>query len=172
MAKEKKNRTPTEQKRYYKRLQWGLFAGEYVSLIAPFLTIGIVNFQEYFIEYDGVKMSLAAVISFAVMGLAVWLVSKEKFENSFIAFIVGWAIVDGIFWLMGTVINDIAKIMLFGLIGLLGAYGLDIGSKRMKKKANKIQEGIDQAKKESIAKQYHEEVEQKETKKIKVKIKK
>ena len=172
--KDKKQLTPTQQKKHYKRIKWACFGGEFLSLIAPFVTIGIINFQEYFIEYDGTKMSIACIISFALMGLAIWLVSSKKFSNSFVSIIIGWATVDFIFFMMGRIINDIATIMAFGLIGLLGAYGLDLASKAADKKMKKIQEGIEQAEKENIRDAYKEEIKTKEEnkKKVKVRVKK
>ena len=166
---EKKEKTPTQQKKQYKAIQYTCFGCEFLSVIMPFVIIGIVRFDEYFVEYDGVKMSLAAALAFALMGIAVWLVSKEKFGNSFITLMVGWAAVTGIFFLLGDIINDIAYIMLFGFIGIAGAYGLDIGSKRAKIKADEIQKGIDLAKEQMTSEAYKEEV---NTQKVKVKVKK
>ena len=118
-------------------------------------------------------MSVAAVMAAAVMGLAVWLTSKKKFTNTYISLIVGWAAVTAIFFLMGQIINDIAYIMLFGLIGLLGAEGLDIVSAKYEKKAEQIQKGIDAAEEEMIKDAYIQETKEKEEKKtVKVKIKK
>lgn len=166
---EKKEKTPTQKKKQYKAIQYTCFGCEFLSVIMPFIIIGAVNFNEYFVEYDGVKMSLAAALAFALMGIAVWLVSKEKFGNSFITLMVGWAAVTGIFFLLGDIINDIAYIMLFGFIGIAGAYGLDIGSKQAKKKADEIQKGIDLAKEQMTSEAYKEEV---NTQKVKVKVKK
>ena len=148
------------------------FGGEFVSVLAPFIAIGIVNYDKYFVQYDGTKMSIAAVLTAALMGLATWLVSKKKFENSFITLIIGWFSVAFIFLLLGQIINDIAMIMFYGGIGILGAYGLDIGSKESMKKANKIQEAIDQAVKENTVDDYKEELKEKETKKVRIKVKK
>ena len=165
----KKELTPTQKKMRYKKIQYTCFGGEFLSVIAPYVAIGIVNFDKYFIAYDGTKMSIAAVLAASIMGLAVFLVSSKKLENSYITLLVGWATMTAIFFLLGEIINDIAYIMLFGLIGLLGAFGLDIASASAKKKADKINEAIEQAKKDTLVEEYKEEVEQK---KIKVKIKK
>lgn len=168
----KKKKTPTQKKRQYKTISYLCFGGEFVSVFAPFIAIGIVNYDKYFVQYDGTKMSIAAVLTAALMGLATWLVSKKKFENSFITLIIGWFSVAFIFLLLGQIINDIAMIMFYGGIGILGAYGLDIGSKESMKKANKIQEAIDQAIKENTVDDYKEELKEKETKKVRIKVKK
>lgn len=168
---EKKTRTPTEQVKHYTRLSNGLFFSEFLSIFAPFIVIAIVNYNEYFVEYDGTKMSIACVLAFALMGLATWLVAKNKFNNTFITLIIGWATATFIFFLMGKIINDISYIMLFGLIGILGAYGLDIGSKKAKKKAQFVKEAITQAQKEQLVDQYKNEPKV-EKKKIKIVVKK
>lgn len=165
----KKELTPTQKKKKYKKIQYACFGGEFLSVITPFVAIGIVNFDKYFIQYDGTKMSIAAILAASVMGLAVWLVSSKKLENSYITLLIGWATMTAIFFLLGEIINDISYIMLFGLIGLLGAFGLDIGSASAKKKAEKIDEAIEEAKKEKLVEDYKEEVAQK---KVKVKVKK
>ena len=165
MSREK---TPTQKKRQYKAISRACFGGEFVSIFAPFVTIGIVNYDKYFIDYDGTKMSIAAILSLSLMGLATWLVAKKKFNNSFVTLIIGWATVDMVFYLMGTIINDITQIMFWGLFGLLGAYGLNIASEKTNEKAEEIQKGIDRAKEEMTAEAYKDEV----ARKVKVKVKK
>ena len=171
--KEKKNLTPTQLQKKYKRISRACFVGQFASVIAPFVTIGIVNFNDYFVLYDGRKMSAACIMAAAVMGIAVWLTAKKKFTNSYITLIVGWAAVDAIFFLLGQAINDIAFIMLFGLIGLLGAAGLDVASAKADAKAEEIQKGIDSAKEQMTREAYIEETQEAEQKKkIKVKVRK
>ena len=160
--------TPKDQQKKYKRISRLCFGGEFLSVASPFVTMALANYREYFVEYDGVKMSLACVIALAVMGVAIFLVSKKKFDNSFITLVVGWAVVDGIFFLMGRIINDIAYIMLFGLIGLLGAAGLDFASKKANEKAQAYTDGIKAAEQAMIAEAHKAYIEEK---KIKVKVK-
>lgn len=168
----KKTKTPTQKKKQLKAISNACFAGEFVSVLTPFFIIGVVNYNEYFVEYNGTKMSIAAVLAATLMGLATWLVAKKKFENSFITLIIGWFSVAFIFFLLGQIINDIAMIMFYGGIGILGAYGLDLGSKKAASEAKKIDDAIEQAKKDINVEAYKEEVKEQESKKIKVKIKK
>ena len=169
MSKEK---TPKQIKRQYTNISRACFAGEFLAIVAPFIGVGLANYQEYFIEYDGTKLSLACALAFITMGVAVWLVSKKKFENSFVALIIGWVVVDGILFLLGRIINDLAYIMLFGLIGLIGAYGLDVGSKAAKAKADKYSDAMELAEKELIAEAHKASIEAEKERKVKVKIKK
>ena len=167
--KEKKKLTPTQRYKRLKTTQYLCFGGEFVSVLTPFIIMGIVNFDEYFVEYNGTRISIAFALALSLMGIAVWLVSKRKFDNSFITLIVGWLAITVIFFLMGKIITDISWIMLYGLIGILGAYGLDIASKKASEKASKIKQGMELANQEEIKEEYRAE---KEAKKVKVKIKK
>lgn len=166
-----KNRTPSEQLKHYKRLGTTFFLTEFLAVFTPFIAMAIANYKDWFVEYDGTKMSIASILAIGLMGLATYLVAKNKFSNSFITLILGWATATVIFFLLGEIINDIAVIMLFGLIGILGAYGLDITSKAMKKKAEKIKDAIETANKENLVDAYKEEVKtQQATKKVKIKV--
>lgn len=165
----KKEKTVKQQKNKYRAIEYGCLGGEFVAIASPFVAIGIANYDKYFVQYDGTKMSIAFFLAMAVMGMAIFLVSKKKLENSYITLIVGWAVVAFIFQLLGQIIMDIATIMWFGLIGLVAAYGLEIGSKAAKKKKDAINEAMNEANKDNLKEQYKQEIEEK---KIKVKVKK
>lgn len=172
MAKEKKKKTPTQKKKTLKAWSRTCFAGEFLSVVAPFVAIGIVNYDKYFIQYDGTKISIGFALAMCVMGVATWLVSKKKFTNSFITLIIGWAMITGILFLIKELLQDLCYIMLFGLIGILGAYGLDLTKEKLDKDADDIQKGIDIAEQEMTRDAYKEEIKEKEEKKVKVKVKK
>lgn len=159
--KEKKAKTPTERKKTLRAWQYTTFWGEFVSVFTPFIVIGIVNYDEYFIQYNGTKTSIAFILAMAVMGIAIWLISSKKFKNTYSALLVGWATIDLIFFLLGQIINDIAYIMLFGWFGLLGAQGLEIAHTRLKEKADKIDAAIEKAEEEITKEEYKEELKDK-----------
>ena len=142
-------------------------------MAAPFIAIGIANFNEYFIEYDGIKMSIASIMAAAVMGLAIWLVSKKKLENTYISLLIAWATATAILFLIDQIVYDLKYIMLFGLIGLIGATVLDKGSEKAEEKAERIQKGIDAGDEQRTKEAYLQELKEKEDKKtIKVKVRK
>lgn len=170
--KEKKKLTPSQKYKRLKATQYICFGGEFISVITPFIIMGIVNFDEYFVEYNGTRVSIAFILALSLMGIAVWLVSKRKFENSFITLIVGWLAITVIFFLLGKIITDISWIMLYGLIGILGAYGLDIASAKASESAKKIKDGMELANQEEIKEEYKAEKIEKEEKKVRVKVKK
>ena len=164
MAKEKKPLTIKQQANRYRNIRFGCIGAEFLSAIAPFVTVGLVNYNKYFVEYDGTKMSFAFVIACALMGFAVIGITTKKLENTYVSFIIKWAIVATIFTLLGQIINDIAMIMWYGLIGLVGAQGFEIGAQKAKAKQKNMLEAINQAQKEMNVEQAKEEI-------VKVRIK-
>ena len=168
MKKEKKQLTPTQLKRRYKALHYGCFTGEFISAAIPFVTIAIVNYNKYFVEYSGTKVSISFFMAMAVMGFAIFSVSKKKFENSFISLLIMWAALAFSFTMLGSLITDLATIMWFGLIGLGGSYGLDIAQKKALKKSEEIQKGIDAAKQDEVKEAYKEEMKEEKPNKKKV----
>lgn len=161
----KKQKTPTEQKKSYKRWSRVCFFSEFVSVAAPFIAIGIANYETYFIQYDGTKISIGFAMAMAIMGLAIWLVSKKEITNSMITLVLGWAVVTGILFLIKELLNDLCYIMLFGLLGLCGALGLDIGKKKLYAKSEKIEKAIEIAEQETTVEAYKQEQKEKAEKK-------
>ena len=52
----------------YKRIRnsgYALMGAKWVSILSPFIAIGIANYDEYFTEYNGVKMSIGCVLDAA-----------------------------------------------------------------------------------------------------------
>lgn len=170
MAKEKKAKTPTQQVKQYKRIGRACFIGEFVSAATPFITIGLINYNKYFVQFNGTKLSIAAVMAFAVMGLAIWLVSKKKFSNSFITLLIGWACGVAILFLVDEIIYDLKFIMLFGLIGLVGTAVLDKFSANANAKAERKQKAIDEGELQMDKDAYIQEKQEREEKKKKIVI--
>ena len=138
MKKEKnKVLTATQKKNKYRALQYTTFGGEFLSILTPFIIMGIVNYEEWFTVEGGWKVGLGGALSLALLGIAVFLVGKKKEDNSitngYIALILGWFMVAFIFVLLANIMDQIATIMFFGGIGLCGAFGLDMFSKDFKK---------------------------------------
>lgn len=162
MAKNKKELTASQKKTKYRALQYACFGGEILSVLAPFITLGIANADEWFTTTDGWKVGLGGALLLALVGIAVFLVSKKTekgLSNGWITLMVGWFAVAFIFVLLGSIINQIASIMLWGGLGLLGAFGLDITKGKMKEKADAYKEALGEVKKESILDEAKREVE-------------
>jgi len=169
----KKQKTPSQLKRQYNVLSKTCFYSQFFAVAAPYLVIGGIKFNDYFIEYSGWKMSLASVIAFVVMGGAIVAVSTKKIKSSYGTLLITWLAFIGFLFLIDKVVEDLKFIMSAGVAGLLVAWELDAQSNRLKKKVIKIDEGIALAEKESIRDAYQEEVANKqEKKKVKIRVRK
>ena len=168
MAKKaKKELTATQTKNKYRALQYTCVGGEFLSVIAPYVVIGAVNFDEYFIQNtDGWKVGTGGTIALALMGFAVFAVGKKKDEankstNGFLTLGLLWLAIAFLFFMLSSILGDMAMIMLCGAIGIFGALGLNIASEQMKKKADLYQTAINEATKDNIKDKVAEEVKKK-----------
>ena len=168
MAHEKRALTPSQRKKKYTILQWSSYVGEFIAFVMPFFIIGIVNYDKYFVEYNGTKMSIAFFLAMGVMGFGIWGITKKKIENTYIALIIKWVLFALIFTMLGEIIKDIAAIMWFGLIGIAGAYGLDVTSEHFKKEKLLIKDAQEEAKKDNLVEEVKEENKVKKTIKVRV----
>lgn len=156
MLKQKKPLTAKQQQNRYKMLQYGSYGGMFISIITPFITMAIVNYKDWFVySEEGWKIGLGGGLGLALMGIAVFLVTKNKEKevkntDGFIALIVGWFAAAFIFYLLSAILNEIFVIMLFGGIGLCGAFGFNIFANHEKKKAEQIKIAREKVKQEKI----------------------
>ena len=167
---EKKQQTLTQKKNKYRALQYTTFIGEFISIMTPFIVLGCVNAQEWFYSEDGWKVGLGGTLALALLGIAVFLVTKQKEDTNnkitggYVTLIVGWFAVTFIFILLADIMDQIATIMIFGGLGLLGAFGLDMTSKSFKLKADKYKETIDKGKEQMLQEQFVKENKESEIK--------
>lgn len=148
--KEKKPLTIKQKYRRYKGVQYGLIAGEYVSTLAPYGIMAIVNREEWFVlNPEPWKVGLGGAIGMVLMALAMFLITKrkenEKLTNGMIGLVIGWYAITFVFFLLAQINMEIYKIMAYGGLGLLGALGLEVGSKNFEKKANNMKKAMDKA---------------------------
>lgn len=166
MAKKQKKPLTTKQKQIkYRALQYTAIGGMGVSILTPFIILGIVNFEDWFKTEGGWKVGLGGTLALAVMGIAVALVTKKKekestLTNGWITLIVMWFAIAFIFKLLSGIYDDIFGIMMWGGLGLAAAFGLDIVSKKEKEKADAYKEAREEANKDNIKEQAKREVEE------------
>ena len=166
--------TIEELKKRYRRWQYGAFFGEFISLLAPYIVLGAINFEDWFIQESGWKVGLGGVLGMALAGIALLLVNKKQSDDmkreagekpstavvsyEWIVLILGWVMAIVILFLIETIIHQIVQIMIGGLVGLVGACGFDIAHVKLKKKANKLQEDIELSNRELIREQAKKEI--------------
>ncbi len=172
-----KKMTVSQKQKANRVLQYTCVGAEFISVLTPFIILGAVNADKWFTSQDGWKIGLGGSLALALMGFAVFLVAFKKEKESkltegWIALLVGWAMVWFIFILLANIMDQIATIMGFGLIGLSTAFGLDLVSKKVfKRKADLYKEAIGDVKKDKLKEQIQKEVEEeKETRKVKIKV--
>lgn len=164
MAKAKKSLTVKQKQKRARTYQYLTFGGEFVSVLTPFITLGIVNYSEWFTTEEGWRIGIGGALALAIMGIAIFLLTKKKenkeLTDGFITFIIGWFMVAFVFKLLSSIMDQIFTIMMFGGIGILGAFGLDIWSKDFKKKADTYKEVLKEVKEDTLKEQARKELEQ------------
>ena len=166
MKKEKKKLTTKQKQLRYRSLQYTAVGGMFVSILTPFIALGIANFDDWFVNNsNGWKIGLGATLGMAVAGIAVFLVTAKKEKESkvtdgWITLLVMWFAVAFVFFLLSSIYEQIFEIMMWTGLGLAGAFGLDIVSKKMKKNADAYKEARAKVKEESIEEQAKKEVEE------------
>lgn len=131
----------TKTKTKYRALQWTLFGSEFISILTPFIVIGAVKFDEFFVNNpEGWKITLGGTICLAVCGLCVLLTTRAKEKelqmNPLVSLMIVFGIIALLSFLFANILEQIAMYCFFAMLGIAGALGLDIGSKQMKAKAD------------------------------------
>lgn len=134
MAKRKKFNELTSVEKYIRLRNQGYTckAMKWISILSPYLIIGIVNFEDYFVEADGIKMSLGCVLAAIVAGISI---ANETKENKKINGIVLWAIAFALIYFFQAILQDLLLIVGCGFIGQLVGAGFELGSEMQLEKA-------------------------------------
>ena len=151
----KKTLTATQKRNRYKVISKASFVGEFVSVGTPYIVMGAINYDEWFIGTEGWKVGVGGAIALALMGLAVFIITKKKEDNDsktggYITLLLGWLATAFVFLLLANIMHDIASIMFFGAIGIAGALGLEIVHKTYDDKANLYTKALQEYKVEQV----------------------
>lgn len=164
MAKKVKKPLKASQKqRRYRVAQKATFVGEFASIGTPYIIMGAINFDEWFKTTDGWRVGLGGSLAIALMCLCIFAISKKKEDKDsatggYITLLLGWLAVAFIFLLLANIMHQIAEIMFFGAIGIAGALGLEVTSKKFGEKADMYQEALKEVKKESAKEEARREI--------------
>lgn len=144
MAKRKKFDELTSIEKYKRLKRQGntCVAMKWTAILSPYLTIGIINFDQYFVEANGVKMSMGCILALIVAGVAI---SNETKENKKVNGLVGWAIAFALIYLFQSILQDLLLIVGCGFVGQLVGAGFEIGGDIQLEKANLYKKAIIQA---------------------------
>ena len=135
MAKRKKfdDLTPVEKYSRLRKQGYTCVAMKWVSILSPYLTIGIINFEDYFVQANGVKMSMGCILALIVAGIAI---KNETQENKKISGIVGWALAFALIYLFQSILQDLLLIVGCGFVGQLVGAGFEVGADTQLEKAD------------------------------------
>lgn len=165
--KPKKPLTASQEKRKYRALQYTLFGSEFLSIFSPYIVIGAVNFDEYFVyNPEGWKVGTGGTIAMALMGMTIWLIGKKKDDDNpktsgLLTLGLGWLAIGFVFFMLSSILGDIAMIMICGALGIFGALGLNVASQNMKEKADLYDEAIKEVTKDTIKDKVKDDIQKK-----------
>ena len=165
--KAKKELSATQTKNKYRALQYTFTGCQFLSIIAPYVVIGAVNFDEYFVyNTEGWKVGTGGTIALALMGFAVFAIGKKKDEsnkytNGYLTLGLLWLAIGFLFFMLSSILGDMAMIMVCGSAGIFGALGLNLASENMKAKADLYKKAIEEANKDGIKNKVAEEAKKK-----------
>ena len=158
----KKPLSATQKRNRYKIISKASFVGEFVSIGTPYIVMGAINYDEWFRGTEGWKVGVGGAIALALMGLAIFIITKKKEDNDsktggYITLLLGWLATAFVFLLLANIMHDIASIMFFGAIGIAGALGLEIVSKNYDEKADIYTKALEEYKVESVKNEVYEQ---------------
>lgn len=162
MAKEK---TIKQIKTKYRAFQYIFTACEVLSILTPFIVLGITYADIWFVSEEGWKIGLGGALALGLCGITIWLFTakkekESKITNGWITLIVGWFAIAFIFVLLESIMAQISSIMLWGGLGLLTAAGLDnFGAKHFKEKADAYNEALKEVKQDTLKEKIAKEIE-------------
>lgn len=121
---------------YYRNGFIGLKACKWLSILAPFITIFAMKFNEYFIVSTDsgtqVKLSLGCVLACLVGGIAMYSETKKKADgtktSSPLSNVVGWGVAFALCYFFQNILNDLTLILGCALIGQLAGLGFELGA--------------------------------------------
>ena len=133
MAKKKK-RELTSAEKYVKCRNSGYvcLGMKWLSILSPYIVIGAINFDEYFQETSGVKMSLGCILALIVAGISV---ANETKENKKVSGLVGWAIAFALIYFFQSILQDLLLIVGCGFVGQLVGAAFELGAESKLEKA-------------------------------------
>lgn len=161
--KEKKPLKASQKQKLYRVVEKSAFVGEFVSITTPYIIMGAINFDEWFKSTEGWKVGLGGSLAIALMCICIFVITKKKEDKDsvtggYITLLLVWLATAFIFLLLANIMHEIATIMFFGAIGIAGALGLEITSKKFKYKADMYKDVIQEVRKESAKEEARKEI--------------
>lgn len=174
----KKELTAKQKRTRSRRISRIAYAGEFVSGLAPYGIMAIVNADTWFANEEGWKIALGGSLALVLMSITMLAITKKKDDSDaktggYVALLLTWLAVAFIFQLLANIMNQISEIMFFGALGIAGALGLDIVSKKYAEEFESYNAALKKVNQDNREEEIRKELEaEKQQKKVVVKIKK
>ena len=153
-----KQKTIKQQARTLGLVKRGFFGAEFLSALMPMFIYVLANDSQYFVEYEGVKYSVAFFLAVVLVGITIIGVSGEKIKESLVAFTLKIGVALAIVCLMGELIFEIRNLLICLFFGLIGSCGFEVGNKVYDKKQKAKLKAIQKAKENNDIEQASEEL--------------
>lgn len=120
--------------KYHRNAYWGLKVGRWTSIFAPFVTLFIIKFDEYFIAVDQnttVKMSFGVALLMAVAFIAIYRETKTRgtdgrLRATPLSSAIGWGVAFAAAFLLQTILRDLTLILGLAFGGQAGGLVFDL----------------------------------------------
>lgn len=121
---------------YYRNGFYGCKVGKWASIIAPFVTIFALKFDEYFLVDAGngsqVKLTIGSILALFVGGIAFWAETRKKgdgtHQSSPLTSVISWGLAFGLAFFFQSILNDLVMILGCALVGQLVGLGFEFGA--------------------------------------------
>lgn len=173
----KKELTAKQKKTRCRRISRLAYAGEFVSGFAPYGIMAAVNADTWFTNQEGWKIALGGILAMTLMAITMLSITKKKEDTDsktggYVTLLLTWLAIAFIFQLLANIMNQISEIMFFGALGIAGALGLDIVSKKYRDEFESYEAALKKVNQDNREEEVRKELEAEKQKKVVVKIKK
>lgn len=136
MAEKKEPLKTRDPYKYNRNVHYGLMAGKWASVVAPFIGIFIAKFGEYIEVYEGTqyKFTIGCVICLIVAVIAAYKdIKKTEGANSPISTAIGWGVAFMLSFLFKEIITDLTLVLGLAFAGQCGATTCEMVDESKKK---------------------------------------
>lgn len=163
--REKKKLTTKQEQTKYRSLQYAAIGGAFASILAPFVILGGINFQDWFMSEGGYKVGIGATLGLAVAGVALFFITQKKEKelkvtDGWITFMVCFLALTVAVKLIANIYDELFGIMIWTFVGIAHAFGFDMLSKAAKRRADAYKNARAKVQEETIEERAKREVEE------------
>ena len=161
MNKKKKEPLKTRNPyKYYRNSYWACQVGEWVSIVAPMITVFGIKWNEYFDFVNetesATKLTIGCVLALICAVIFVYkkIKHQEKTENktTMLSYVVGIGVAFAFSYFFKVIIDDLFLILGCEFAGSVSAYAIDFATQENRRKQILYRDAIDKLNTEDAAK--------------------